>query len=546
MDFQILDAITPLLYTATSGTGLLAIVAVTIVLPFLLNALTGNGMVRSIPIIGIRRNAFTQVPARFKYLTHGRELLFGAMNKLKSIFQIVTLHGPMIILSGTYTDDIRNNKKCSHYEFFQRTFFTTYPGFEASKRRTPSNVLKDAVRTKLTQSLGPVSLDLCRCADREVDEIFGLSEQWQQWNVRKHTQELVAKLSTQVFLGERLIKNKEWIRVAVDYTIHIVLAVMELRLTPAPLRPIIHWFLPNCCRLRKDRTSGRKIIDEEIRIRQQEREAAAARGEPPSKTSDSIGWFTEIADGQPIDMSGMQLSLTLAAIHTTSDMISKSLYYLAADPQLRQAIREEIVDALTTQGWRKSAVTGMKLLDSMMKEIQRIHAPACSKCEAMKFSKGMTQLTGLSVSLRRWTQTDVTLHDGTKIPKGSMIGVLHDKHFDPTVYERPEEFDAWRYIKLAEKTGDRNHWLFVTTSPDHIGFGHGVHACPGRFFAANEIKIALTFMLLRYDWRVPDIEQRLKEGKSPVVNVGDSCYLDPKIKIEFKRRTPEIDIMSYT
>jgi hypothetical protein len=43
-----------------------------------------------------------------------------------------------------------------------------------------TSVLKDVVRIKLTQSLGPVSLDLCHWADREVDETFGLSEQWQQ------------------------------------------------------------------------------------------------------------------------------------------------------------------------------------------------------------------------------------------------------------------------------------------------------------------------------------------------------------------------------
>ncbi len=52
-------------------------------------------------------------------------------------------------------------------------------------------------------------------------------------------------------------------------------------------------------------------------------------------------------------------------------------------------------------------------------------------------------------------------------------------------------------------------------------------------------------MLLRYDWRIDGIEQRLKEGKPPVVYYGDNCFLDPKVKIEFKRRTPEIDIMAY-
>jgi cytochrome P450 len=85
----------------------------------------------------------------------------------------------------------------------------------------------------------------------------------------------------------------------------------------------------------------------------------------------------------------------------------------------------------------------------------------------------------------------------------------------------------------------------VTTSPYHIGFGHGVHVCPGRFFAAYEIKIALTFMLSRYDWRIESLEQRLKDGKSPVVYIAETCFLDPKIKIEFRRRTPEIDIMEY-
>jgi cytochrome P450 len=162
----------------------------------------------------------------------------------------------------------------------------------------------------------------------------------------------------------------------------------------------------------------------------------------------------------------------------------------------------------------------------------------------MRFSERNT-LTSCRTLATPLANADVTLYNGIHIPKGNMICVLQDKHFDPAVYEQPEDFDVWRYVKLAESMGDKNHWLFVTTSPDHIGIGHGVHACPGRFFAANEIKIALTFMLLRYDWRVDGIEQRLKEGKSPILCIGDNCLLDPKVKIGFERRIPEIDIMAY-
>lgn len=43
-------------------------------------------------------------------------------------------------------------------------------------------------------------------------------------------------------------------------------------------------------------------------------------------------------------------------------------------------------------------------------------------------------------------------------------------------------------------------------SPDSLEFGHGSHACPGRFFAMNVIKSTLIPLLLDYDLRLPDGE----------------------------------------
>ena len=36
-------------------------------------------------------------------------------------------------------------------------------------------------------------------------------------------------------------------------------------------------------------------------------------------------------------------------------------------------------------------------------------------------------------------------------------------------------------------------------SPDSLEFGHGSHACPGRFFAINVVKATLIAIILRYD-----------------------------------------------
>ncbi|KAF8190946.1 hypothetical protein K438DRAFT_1591431, partial [Mycena galopus ATCC 62051] len=39
----------------------------------------------------------------------------------------------------------------------------------------------------------------------------------------------------------------------------------------------------------------------------------------------------------------------------------------------------------------------------------------------------------------------------------------------------------------------------VTTSPNHVVYGHGRHACPGRFFATLQLKTALAHILINYD-----------------------------------------------
>ena len=46
----------------------------------------------------------------------------------------------------------------------------------------------------------------------------------------------------------------------------------------------------------------------------------------------------------------------------------------------------------------------------------------------------------------------------------------------------------------------------ISNSLDSLEFGHGSHACPGRFFATNVIKSILIPLLLDYDLRIPDGE----------------------------------------
>ena len=136
------------------------------------------------------------------------------------------------------------------------------------------------------------------------------------------------------------------------------------------------------------------------------------------------------------------------------------------------------------------------------------------------------------MSLRRLALSEVTLSDGFRIPKGtyiafSSIGI----NYNPEKYPNPETFDGFRFSNLREQSGNENRYQFVTTGVDAISFGHGKHACPGRFFASNEIKVILAGLLLSYDFK-------FRDGEGRPENTRGRTYIRPNKAAEvlFRKR----------
>lgn len=117
--------------------------------------------------------------------------------------------------------------------------------------------------------------------------------------------------------------------------------------------------------------------------------------------------------------------------------------------------------------------------------------------------------------------------------------VCDDRSFDPQTFSEPEKFDATRFLRLREQPGQENYHQFVTPSPTHMAFGYGQHACPGRFFASNEVKIALCCMLLKYDFRLVPGAPAPKDLE---FETATTC--DPSLRIQVRRRQEEINLMN--
>ena len=136
--------------------------------------------------------------------------------------------------------------------------------------------------------------------------------------------------------------------------------------------------------------------------------------------------------------------------------------------------------------------------------------------------------------MRRVATADVKLSDGTYIPKDTFLSVSSERMWDSEIYPNPLEFDGYRFLKLREVPGHETSAQVVSPSPEHMGFGFGRHACPGRFFAINEVKIALCHILLKYEFKLVD-------GSVPLVRRnGFSLNSDPTMKLMIRRRQEEI------
>lgn len=185
------------------------------------------------------------------------------------------------------------------------------------------------------------------------------------------------------------------------------------------------------------------------------------------------------------------------------------------------------------------ALAQMKLLDSAIKESQRMHPLGLSKSSVATNSTYLINRFWIvlthydTAKYTRYVQQPFKISTGQTIPAGSVVEVpfiatLRDpklytdpevslnkqrtcRNTTPTDRETPKTFDPYRFQKI--RSGDsadplqykvKDQHQFVAATRENLSWGWGRHACPGRFFAAHEIKLIAVQILLHYDLKLPE------------------------------------------
>lgn len=91
---------------------------------------------------------------------------------------------------------------------------------------------------------------------------------------------------------------------------------------------------------------------------------------------------------------------------------------------------------------------------------------------------------------------------GLQVPAGTMTTAATAAiATDPDTFgSDSNNFDGHRFTRLREdnKSAESTYKMGMATE-DSLGFGLGSQACPGRFFAVNQVKLFLSKLLIRWE-----------------------------------------------
>ncbi|PGH15368.1 hypothetical protein AJ80_05552 [Polytolypa hystricis UAMH7299] len=416
----------------------------------------------------------------------------GAQKYPNSPFILPTPMHPTVILPHSAIDAIKNlpenvvSLRQHHYTIFVGAY--THFGKSADE-------LDTAIRIDLTRN---VEKNLQLFQD-EIPYAFqqniGECKTWTPILGYKKMLRIVSLLSSRAFVGLPLSRNEEWIQTTCQYAIDGAAGAHALTPYPTILRPLVAPFLLRS--LKRHRNLARTMMQPLVK----KFATAESNGINPTEDENTAGGdliqylLTHYKGPVTADrLARDQLIATFVAMHTTTICLTQAVFDLAARPEYIQPLRDELEEALRSDGHQdgqlhNTTMIRLRKLDSFIRESQRMNPP------------------GLVTMLRHVTAPDgLKLESGHVIPQGAVVGISN--HMVTKSFPDADQFDGFRFSNLRDQAGHEIRHQLVTTGLDSLSFGHGNHACPGRFFAANEIKVILAHMLQNFNIKLKDGEGR--------------------------------------
>ncbi|KAE9370254.1 putative cytochrome P450 [Stipitochalara longipes BDJ] len=359
-------------------------------------------------------------------------------------------------------------------------------------------------------------------------ERFGTNtKEWTELDIYETMQMVIAQGSSRFTVGLPLCRKESYLRHNIKMGNLYMLVGGILGLVPMSIRNFIGPLVALPCRIyqRKINQALKPLFTERMKY------LKTPPKENPDEPQDHFQMILRFAQKERpeelnIDDIGTRLVVAnFGSFHQTAIAATNVLLNILhsnAQYNTIAILRAEIAKVLAEFDgvWSRAAVAKMVRCDSVLRETLRINA------------------FGARNMLRKVMVNNLKTEDGIVLPKGCDVSILSfSNQTDDDVFEFPYEFIPFRYAELREAAGPRpltSNLSFVSTGTQYLPFGHGKHACPGRFLVDFELKMILAYILLNYDIEFPEVY----EGKRPDVRWVAEVLMPPNgAKIRVRRCT---------
>ncbi|ORX60472.1 cytochrome P450 [Hesseltinella vesiculosa] len=309
-------------------------------------------------------------------------------------------------------------------------------------------------------------------------------------------QDAVARASASVFVGLELAKNEALIDSFKNMVIQIGSEVKPIPwLEPFPTLMRLRFYIIGKMSpvVQRHRDQLADALRPEVDRRLKALESGDTNWERPDDVLQDL--LENVTPPAGIDMIDYLVSwltvLVFASIHTTSENGEVVLYRLLQHPELLDELYQEQNQVLEEAGYDASVgpevftrelLNKFTKLDSVIRETARVRA------------------NYITLPHTNITNHPIVLSCGARILPGENCFInVYSNHNDPSLQLAIDDLNEFKPLRFA---GQETNATKIGDS--YLFFGMGKHACPGRWFAVQEMKTIVSLLLRKYRLESPD------------------------------------------
>jgi aspirochlorine biosynthesis cytochrome P450 monooxygenase len=205
--------------------------------------------------------------------------------------------------------------------------------------------------------------------------------EWKTFKAMGLCSSLLHRVTSRVLIGTELCRNEEYVSSSMKFSESVFMNGIIMSAIPlGPFRRLVAWVGSFNHRRNLRKVMNLLVPVVEKRIRDQ------AAGIDQSIHNDATQWSIELAEktpkeGNPERIAHQILQNLWAGSGAPGGMVTQMVYQTLMYPEYVEPMRAEVRKSVDEFGWTDKALSSMKLVDSFIKETNRMYPNGSSKSE---------------------------------------------------------------------------------------------------------------------------------------------------------------------